>query len=122
MICPNCGHHVREGAKFCDECGIVLPAGAASDAAPRPVAGRPSNVAPRRAEILPAAESASPTGDPYPSGTTMLPPDSGQARRTLAIVAIAVIVVLFCCCGAAAIALWYVSQNLQTPQSLLGLM
>ena len=115
MICSNCGHNVRESAKFCDECGIVLPVSSPdSGAQPRP--GPSASVAPRRVE--PYRSSVEGPTDGQPSGATMLPPDNAaRARRTFVIVAFALILILCCCCGTAAVSLYYLSQNAQT-QSL----
>jgi hypothetical protein len=89
MICPNCGHNVREGAKFCDECGIVLPASAPS-AAPA------------------AAPSAGDAGGVQETVPGMLPLDSGPGgRRNFAIIAGVLIFVLCCCCAGTAVVGWW---------------
>jgi hypothetical protein len=36
IICPNCGHLNREGARYCASCRVNL-----GDAAPKDVQGRP---------------------------------------------------------------------------------
>ena len=130
MTCPNCGHYVRDGAKFCEECGIVLPATPATEAAvpPGPVPQQPAGAPPAparrvrpyqtQAATVPGEESPD-----QPSGTTMLPPPNlGQARRTFAIVAVGLIVLLCCCCGGAAAILLYVMSQPTGQIPLLGLM
>src|SRR5690348_6702855 len=116
MNCPNCGHPVRAGAKFCEECGIVLPVTAATETAQPGTATQPAAgpVAPtRRAEPYQAqAASGEETAQEHPSGTTMLPPANiGQARRTFALVAVGLIALLCCCCaGATGILIYYITQ------------
>jgi hypothetical protein len=129
MTCPNCGHYVREGAKFCEECGIVLPATPATEAAQTgPVSQQTSGTPlapPRRAGSY-RTQSASTRGEEpleQPSGTTMLPPPNvGQARRTFATVAVALIALLCCCCGGAAAILLYVMSQPTGQVPLPGLL
>ncbi len=117
MICPNCGQENRVGAKFCDECGIVLPTS---------VAARPANVPPRatyapqpQRPVARRVESEEPgeetEADEQPSGTTMLggmlKSDSEGARRTFAILAGLLVLALCFCCGAAAVALYVFYQS-----------
>ncbi len=125
MICPNCGKHNREGAKFCDECGIVLPTSAAAPRATTtppntPYAARPQRMVARRAvsDEPPTPvldETADTRSDEQPSGTTMLDDigqsDTGRARRMFALIAGLLILSLCVCCGAAAIALYALTQN-----------
>src|SRR6476659_6950176 len=114
MNCPNCGHPVRGGAKFCEECGIVLPVTAATEAAQSATTAKPAGqVAPtRRAEPYRAQAASGEEADREPSGTTMLPPANiGQARRTFALVAVGLIVLLCCCfAGAAGILIYLITQ------------
>jgi hypothetical protein len=120
MICPNCGHTAREGAKFCEECGIVLPVSSTAELPRSRPAPLPNTVG-RRVEPYQTQTSAMPSDDPPlddPSGTTMLPPpDARRARRTFALVALALVLVLCCCCGLAAASLYYLSQ--QPPSVVL---
>jgi len=125
MICPNCGKQNREGAKFCDECGIVLPASAAGarpvSAPPSPTyAARPQRPIARRVvsdeAVTPPTDPASePSADDYPSGTTMLDnigqSDTGRSRRTFALIAGLLVLSLCVCCGAAAVALYVWTQS-----------
>ena len=109
MTCPNCGHRVRDGAKFCDECGIVLPDSTGAVASPEPVLPAP---APRRLEA-PNRNRGSFTVKPVSPDTAVPPPpvDMTRARRIFALVAIALVAVLCFCC-AVAIALFYLlTQN-----------
>ena len=115
MNCPNCGHPVRGGAKFCEECGIVLPVTAATEAAQSAATVQPAAgaVAPtRHAEPYRAQAASGEEADPEPSGTTMLPPPNiRQARRTFAMVAVVLIALLCCCCaGAAGILIYLMTQ------------
>jgi zinc ribbon protein len=115
MNCPNCGHPVRGGAKFCEECGIVLPVMSATEAAQPGATAKPAAgpVAPtRRAAPYRAQAASAEDALQEPSGTTMLPPPNiGQARRTFAMVAVGLIVLLCCCCaGAAGILIYLISQ------------
>jgi zinc ribbon protein len=127
MICPNCRHNNRAGAKFCEECGIVLPSSSAGSASPlsAPVAPTPQprapSVAPRRAEPYRTVPPSASSDQPRPSGTTMLPPaDSGNARRMFTFIALGLIVVLCICCSLAALTLYLISQN-QSSFPLIGL-
>jgi zinc-ribbon domain len=104
MTCPNCGHRVRDGAKFCDECGIVLPETTAATAPPE--AAQP-NAAPRRLE----APSRSRGPAPSDGGVLSPPADMGRARRIFALVAIGLVAILCLCCALAAGSIAYLSQN-----------
>ena len=121
MICPNCGHANREAAKFCEECGIVLPMArsarpatrATREAQPRrPQARRVVNDVPEAETQEPAAAEAA---DDQPSGRTMLDnlrrSEDGRARRTFALVAALLILSMCVCCGAAAVGLYTLTQN-----------
>ena len=119
MICPNCGHANREVAKFCEECGIVLPM-----ARPAGAPARPTREMPRRPQARPVVTDLAEAEtqerlvegeDEQPSGTTMLDnlgrSDDGRARRTFALVAALLILSLCICCGAAAVGLYTLTQN-----------
>lgn len=111
MICPNCGHQNRAHAKFCEECGIVLPsnpAARASAVAPQALSTTPRRNEPARAN--PSVEDR----EPYPSGTTMLAglrTDDGRARRIFALVALALLLWLCACCGLLLFAFYALTQN-----------
>ena len=109
MTCPNCGHRVRDGARFCDECGIVLPETTA--AADSPEVAQPI-AAPRRLQA-PNRSRGSMSGSPVSSeGGTLPPPiDMGRARRIFALVAIGLAAILCFCCALAVGSFAYLSQN-----------
>jgi len=109
MTCPNCGHPARDGARFCDECGIVLPETTAAAASPE--AAQP-NAAPRRREA-PSRGKGPVSGSPASSDGGMLPPpiDTGRARRIFALVAIGLVAILCLCCALAVGSFVYLSQN-----------
>ena len=74
IMCPNCGHPVEAGFKFCDWCGRPLPA----DAAPKPVTPPPPPVVkPPAPEPKPAVEppvaKQPPEPKPVPAPTTPPP-------------------------------------------------
>ena len=121
MICPNCSHSNRVGAKFCEECGIVLPSSSPGTAAPS-ASPRPQATAPRRAEpFRPAAPSAQ-TGGAQPGGAMMQSASgSGDARRTFALIALVLVFVLCGCCGLAALLLYLITQN-PSSAALIGIM
>ncbi len=122
MICPNCSHNNREGAKFCEECGIVLPSGSAAAYAPmRAQSAIPRRAAPLRPNPPPPIEPS----DPQPSGTTMLGAmasmNSARARQILALAALAVVVLLLCSgCAIAGLTLYVLTQN--QGMALVGMM
>src|SRR5438132_455007 len=70
-MCPDCGHPVEAGFKFCDWCGRPLPAGAA----PKPVTPPPPVEKPPAPEPKPAVEPpvAKPP-DPRPVPAPTAPP------------------------------------------------
>lgn len=110
MICPNCGHNVREGAKFCDECGIVLPAAPANAAKSSPTAG--SFVAARTAEASAPAATGNRPDAGGASGVSMLSPSmDGGGRRIVAIVAGIAALLLCCSCIACAALFWYATNQ-----------
>jgi zinc-ribbon domain len=109
MTCPNCGHRARDGAKFCDECGIVLPDSTATPDAPRPV--RPI-AAPRRLEPVNVSPEAAGNDPSLSSGGLMPPPvDINRARRIFSLVALGLVAVLCFCCALAIASLAFLSQN-----------
>lgn len=113
MICPNCAHNVRDGAKFCDECGIVLPASTAST---------PATSSPRQSSAsIPYFGNTPPPAQPAPqpsysdggmSGGSMLPPAmdpaGGDGRRKFAIIAGVAVLALCCCCSFFAVAAYFI--------------
>ena len=109
MTCPNCGHRVRDGAKFCDECGIVLPETTAATGSPETAQ---AGAAPRRLEA-PSRSRGPASGSLAPSEGSVLPPpgDMGRARRIFALVAIGLVAILCLCCALAAASIAYLSQN-----------
>jgi zinc-ribbon domain len=114
MICPNCGHRVRDGAKFCDECGIVLPETTAAAASPEPA--QPSAPPRRLSAPMRSTEPMGGGSAPYDGG--MLPPpiDMTRARRIFALVAIGLVAILCFCCALAVGSFLYLTQN---PASML---
>lgn len=58
MYCPNCGAEVRDGSKFCANCGTRLSTAPSTPAAPStPVAPQPAEAAPASPTQAPAALS-----------------------------------------------------------------
>ena len=111
MICPNCGNHTREGAKFCDECGIVLPT-----SAPRPTAAsasfQPTRPADSASAFTPPTGTTGAAVSAPPARESAFAPANPQAtRKAFTIIAGAMVFVLCCICSAAAITLFYLTQG-----------
>src|SRR6516165_9471760 len=95
MLCPSCGTANREGAKFCDACGTVLPVACPScGTANRPGAkfcnecgtsltGQPSIPPPAQAMPTPTMPTAQPTQAAAPSVAS---PTPEAERRQLTVV------------------------------------
>ena len=109
MTCPNCGHRVREGAKFCDECGIVLPDSTGAPIAPEAPApaAPPRRIGPpNRQQGSFSVNAIAPEGGAPPPAV-----DMDRARRIFAVVAIVLVAVLCFCCAIAAATLYLLTQN-----------
>jgi hypothetical protein len=119
MTCPNCGHRVRDGAKFCEECGIVLPESTPAASSPRLT--RPLT-APRRLEPTNvSAESANDDLTQDGRGQMSAPADNTGSRRIFVVVALGLVALLCFCCALAVASFAYLSQN--PPSTLMpGLM
>lgn len=61
MICPQCGHAVADGKRFCPECGTKLPE--VVTAPKMPVAGEPAAAVEAPVEETPAIEEAPEAGE-----------------------------------------------------------
>ncbi len=73
MICPNCGSELKDGAKFCVECGMPVTEEILE---PAPVSEEPAEAVPEKTliEEAPASEPSAEAASPVESAPVAEPP------------------------------------------------